>query len=266
MRFPGRALALAALLGVTPAAAEVEPGLRWMTNLGDALERASAESKPILVDVWAVWCVPCKQMDETTYKDATVVAEAGQFVLVKIDADVQIPVIDRYAVEAFPTILILDGKGGEIARYTGYRRATDLSARMRSVREGYTRYLESRDADDEWMGDYLVAAGNAEGATESYRKAVKGLEGDPERRDACEQRLAAAYVEAGKHKQATVVYDRLSRSAADPALRGQALLTLVKTQVAMGRRKDAQASLDRLSREFPDLVPGAVELGVEKAP
>ena len=265
MRFPARALVLAALLGAAPTAAGDGPGLRWLTNLGDAQKQSSAASKPILVDVWAIWCVPCKQMDETTYKDPTVVAEAGEFVLVKIDADVQIPVIDRYAVDAFPTILILDGKGGEIARYTGYRKASDLSQRLRSVREGYARFLEARGTDDEWTADYLMAAGNPEAAAERFRAAAKGLGADPARRDACEQRLAAAYVDAGKHKQATVVYDRLSRTAADPALRGQALLTLVRTQVAMGRRKDAQASLDRLSREFPELVPGAAELGV-KAP
>lgn len=265
MRFLAGAAVAAVIVATGAIPARAGQGieeLAWSDNFGDALKRSVSSGKPVLVDVWAVWCVPCKQMDQTTYRDPAVKAESENFVLVKVNADVQIPVIDRYEVEAFPTVLFLDGKGNEIARFAGYRRAADLAPKMRSVAQGYSDYERARESrsNAEFMADYLMAAGNPAGAVDHYLQAVKDLASDPARREACEMKLAGAQAEAGQGKAAIAQYDRLSRSSADPTRRADALVALIKTQIAEGKRKDAQAALDRLVVEFPDRVPGIAEL------
>jgi len=87
--------------------------------LAELLKRAKAENRPLMVDVYATWCGPCKLMDRTTFSDPAVGAWAKAHVVpVKIDAEKGDGrwVAQRYMVSAFPTILFLDPSGNEIDR------------------------------------------------------------------------------------------------------------------------------------------------------
>jgi thioredoxin-like negative regulator of GroEL len=246
------------LSGAFPVRADrASDNLAWSSSFGEVLKKSANAGKPVLVDVWAVWCVPCKKMDETTYRDPVVRAESDNFVLLKVNADVQVPFIERYRIEAFPTVLFLDEKGSEIARFSGYRNASELAPKLKAVREGFEDYRKARDikGNFEFVGDYLMAAGNPAGAAERYRKAAKELASDPGKRETCEMKLAAAEVDAGWPKSAIAIYDRLSRTAVEPKRRADALVAMIKTQYTSGKRKDALATLDRLAKEFPDRVP-----------
>lgn len=71
---------------------------------------------PVLVDVWAAWCGPCRAF-------APVFAEAAsQFEprlrLVKVDADASPQLSQRYGIRSIPTLLLLRG-GREVARQSG---------------------------------------------------------------------------------------------------------------------------------------------------
>ena len=88
----------------------------------EVLSRAKAEKKPILVDMYATWCGPCKMLDRTTFADADVGAWAKKRVVAaKIDAEKGEGrrLSRRYAVTSFPTILFLDSSGNEIDRMMG---------------------------------------------------------------------------------------------------------------------------------------------------
>lgn len=256
MRLAPPAAALAAALVIAGAARAADTELSWSTNPGAAFKEAAAQRKPVLMDIGAVWCVPCRQMDEHTYPDPAVRAQAGAFVLLKIDADVQTTILQRYDVSVFPTLLFLDGKGGEIGRIKGFTAPAALAPRMKAVSRGYARYLAARSGkgDPEFVGDYLTAAGNPKDAATAYKRAVKDRGGDAAKREACEMKLAAAEGDAGEKRDAARIYERLSNEASDPTRRGAALEALVQTQLAMGKRKDAEASFARLSKEFPDLA------------
>ncbi len=92
------------------------------TPFAEVLRRARAEKKPVMLDAYAVWCGPCKQLDRTTFADATVGAWARKNVVAaKVDAEKGEGRLlsQRYAVRAFPTILFLDPSGNELDRISG---------------------------------------------------------------------------------------------------------------------------------------------------
>lgn len=129
--FAGAAVVLASFLTLTGIAGD-EASL-WQTKFEDAKTKAKAENKLLLVDFtgsdWCGWCIRLKQevFDQEAFKK-----EAPQkFVLVELDfpRQKQLPeelktqnqeLAERFQVQGFPTILVLDAEGQLIAR-TGYR-------------------------------------------------------------------------------------------------------------------------------------------------
>jgi thiol-disulfide isomerase/thioredoxin len=88
----------------------------------EVLKKARAEKKAVMLDVYAVWCGPCKQMDRTTFSDEATAAWAKKNVVpAKFDAEKGEgrKVAQRYRVTSFPTVLFMDGNGNEIDRLLG---------------------------------------------------------------------------------------------------------------------------------------------------
>jgi thiol:disulfide interchange protein DsbD len=83
------------------------------------LEAARNNGKPVIIDFYAAWCAPCRELDELTFHDPAVVGLANdRFVMVKIDVTqtgdpLHERLIKEYAVKGVPTIVFLDGTGRE---------------------------------------------------------------------------------------------------------------------------------------------------------
>ena len=249
-------LLLGALLPAAAGAAEID----WQTNLRPALKASASTGKPVLVDVWAIWCVPCKAMDETTYRDPEVVRAVEEFIPVKVDHDLQELFVERYDVGALPLVLFLDVEGREISRMMGVIEPEPLLATMTAVRDGYADYLKAmatpKDVDAvESVAAYLLAAGNPSEASRLYRKVLKKLEDDsPSRREPLELRLAEAQLAADELKPAAATFERLSTSAAERRNRRLALEGLARVQRKKGGDEAAAATLERLRSEYPDVA------------
>jgi thiol:disulfide interchange protein DsbD len=101
------------------------------------LEPPAAE-KPLLIDFAAEWCIPCREMDHTTYVDPEVVREAGRFHMVKLDLteenDETAALMEKYAVKGVPTVLIFSPRGEETHRLVGYVGPDDMLEAMRTVK------------------------------------------------------------------------------------------------------------------------------------
>jgi thioredoxin 2 len=92
--------------------------LPWIVDAGDGdfEEIARQSTMPVLVDLWAVWCGPCRQVSPALTQLAH--ERAGKVKLVKVDVDKAPGLSSRYDVQAVPTLLVL--RGGEVvARQTG---------------------------------------------------------------------------------------------------------------------------------------------------
>ncbi len=95
--------------------------LPWENDLQQALDKASAQQKLVMVDFYAEWCMWCKKLDQTTYADGSVQQALASVVPVKLDAERGgRQAAARYRVNGFPTILFLDASGREVARIPGY--------------------------------------------------------------------------------------------------------------------------------------------------
>jgi len=118
--------------GGTSASAGAEPAalashqtgdMNWETGWERALGRAKKEHKVVLVDFYADWCVWCRRLDATTYKDPDVVRFIGSnLVAVKLDVEAREgkKLAERYGVDGLPTILIVGANGSELGRIPGY--------------------------------------------------------------------------------------------------------------------------------------------------
>ena len=94
-------------------------------------------AKPLLIDFMAEWCIPCREMDHTTYVHPSVVREADRFHMVKADVtpenDVTTELQQKYDVRGVPTVILLSSKGDETHRLVGYVGPEELLQAMRSV-------------------------------------------------------------------------------------------------------------------------------------
>ena len=77
---------------------------------------------PILIDLWADWCGPCKMMAPHF---ATVAKQNPQVVFAKIDTEANPRLSSAFHVRSIPTLVLMN-KSNEIARISGALRATEL--------------------------------------------------------------------------------------------------------------------------------------------
>lgn len=85
-----------------------------------AQAEAKAKGKRLFIDFETDWCGPCKQMDQWVYTADDVVAVAKDLITVKVDGDASRELVKQFNVAAYPTMILLDASGKEIARNVGY--------------------------------------------------------------------------------------------------------------------------------------------------
>ncbi|MET0703216.1 MAG: thioredoxin [Mycobacterium sp.] len=101
-----------------PRCANCHQWLPWIAAAGDGdfAEVAEKSSVPVLVDLWATWCGPCRMVSPALEQLAA--ERAGHLKLVKVDVDNAPTISRRFTVQAVPTLLVLD-QGQVLARRAG---------------------------------------------------------------------------------------------------------------------------------------------------
>lgn len=98
--------------------------LRWLVDADDrSFDAAVGGSLPVLVDLWAPWCGPCRMVAPAVERAADELA--GRLKVVKVDVDRAPGVSARFGVRGVPTLLVLRG-GAEVARQVGAQPADAL--------------------------------------------------------------------------------------------------------------------------------------------
>lgn len=102
----------------TPRCGTCHSKLPWISDASDddfavVVEQAPV---PVLLDLWATWCGPCRMVSPALERLAH--AYAGRVKLVKVDVDRAPGLSRRFEVRAVPTLMVLD-RGRVVARHAG---------------------------------------------------------------------------------------------------------------------------------------------------
>jgi thiol:disulfide interchange protein DsbD len=88
------------------------------------LKAAAAQHKPVVIDFSADWCVPCREMERTTFLDPNVIAGAAKFVRLRADMtadnEKNKALMKQFNVQGVPTTVFIDSHGHIRGRRVGY--------------------------------------------------------------------------------------------------------------------------------------------------
>jgi thioredoxin 2 len=92
--------------------------LPWIAEAGDEsfTDVVDASTIPVLVDLWAPWCGPCRMVSPALERLAGQMA--GRLKLVKVNVDEAPNVAGRFSVQGIPTLVLMH-RGEERARQIG---------------------------------------------------------------------------------------------------------------------------------------------------
>ncbi len=91
--------------------------------LDDALAQARKENKPLLIDFYAEWCLPCQRMEKETFADVAVKEMLQNVVLLKIDTDKEPALSEKFGVVGLPDFRLVTNDGKEFRRLRGFQTA-----------------------------------------------------------------------------------------------------------------------------------------------
>jgi thiol:disulfide interchange protein DsbD len=105
-------------------AADAEHPIAWAPFSDDALVQATERGRPVLIDFQAAWCLPCREMERTTFRDPAVVRATRDFAALKADVTSQDEqteaLMTRWQVPGVPTYVLLGPDGRERRRFIGF--------------------------------------------------------------------------------------------------------------------------------------------------
>lgn len=113
------------------------PSIQWQPYSDSALSTFEGK-KGAIIDFYADWCIPCKELDALTFSDPNVIAESKKFVTLKADMTKSLApdvsaLREKYKIVGVPTVLILNSKGEEVKRITGFVDAQEFLEVIKSV-------------------------------------------------------------------------------------------------------------------------------------
>jgi thiol:disulfide interchange protein DsbD len=118
------------------------PDFVLIKNLDDfkaKLNAANAQGKTVMLDLYADWCVACKEFEKFTFPAPAVVDALSNTVWMQIDLTDNTPVNlsfqDYFSVLGLPTILFFNEQGEELksARVTGFMKSEPFANHVNKV-------------------------------------------------------------------------------------------------------------------------------------
>ncbi|RJL24532.1 tetratricopeptide repeat protein [Bailinhaonella thermotolerans] len=209
----------------------------------DVIERSMRT--PVLLDLWATWCEPCKQLSPVLEKLAA--EAAGKWVLAKVDVDANPQIAQALRVQSIPTVFAIF-QGQPVSGFQGAIPEQQIRQWLDQLFEALAQYLppdagepgaEAEAApqldEDAYAAEEAIARGDMDSAAAAYRRLLERNPGDEA------AKAGLAQVELVKRASSYNAAD-VRRRAEDPA-DVQAQCQAADLDVAEG---DVEAAFNRL--------------------
>lgn len=199
--------------------------ITFLTGYDAALTAAAKDGNNMIIDFYTDWCRWCDSLDANTYTDSLVISLSTDNVFVKINAEVDTALADKYGISGYPTIVIARPDGEEIDRIWGYLPPTEFYNQVQL-------YLQGRET----LEDYLAR-----------------LEDEPENL-AYLSMIAEKFASRSMYDSAAHYYENIVQIDEDNE-EGYAARALASLHDTQSREKDYSAALAtclRLLRLYPD--------------
>jgi putative thioredoxin len=227
--------------------------------LKDVIEES--KHQPVLVDFWAPWCGPCKQL--TPVLEKAVKAAKGKVKLAKMDIDKHPDIPGQMGIQSIPAVIAF-ANGQPVDGFMGALPESQVMAFLERVTKGK---IGSEEKDLLKEADAALAAGNAAEAANLYGQllkedsgnipalaglarcyvatgnldqAKKTLEMVPEaKRNETSVAAARAALDVAEQAKSVGPIDELEKKVADNPLDHQARFDLATALNAKGKRTEA---------------------------
>jgi len=115
--------------------------IHWQPYSEAALAAASQSGRPVVIDAYADWCIPCKELDKFTFSDPAVRQQASSLVTLKLNLTRDEPGTEaakaklRFGIQGVPTLIFLDATGEErrTLRLEGFEKSDQFLGRLKAV-------------------------------------------------------------------------------------------------------------------------------------
>jgi thiol-disulfide isomerase/thioredoxin len=99
---------------------EAAPKIAWQKSFESAQALAKKTGKPMFVDFWAEWCLPCLHIEKFVFPQARVVQASRSYIPVRVDTTKRQDLVRRYGFNNdLPALAIIAPSGKLIKLRTG---------------------------------------------------------------------------------------------------------------------------------------------------
>jgi len=111
-----------------------------LSELEQAITQANKNNKLVMVDLYADWCVACKEFEHYTFADPKVLKAFSGYKLIQVDLtdanDTNLAFMKHFNVFGLPSILFFDKQGKELTseRVTGFMDANNFAAHLEKLK------------------------------------------------------------------------------------------------------------------------------------
>lgn len=113
--------------------------IEWTPFTEESFTQSKEENKKIILDFYADWCIPCKELDALTFSDESVIEASKEFDTYKVDMTKSLaPEVEKlrkdFSIIGVPTVIIIDSEGDEIKRITGFVTADEFLNLLKEIK------------------------------------------------------------------------------------------------------------------------------------
>jgi putative thioredoxin len=223
--------------GMTFAADNAGDGLIKDTTTKTFLQDVIEESKrqPVLVDFWAPWCGPCKQL--TPVLEKAIRAAKGKVKLAKMNIDEHPAVAGQLGIQSIPAVIaFVNGQPAD-----GFMGALPEGQVMEFLQRLTKGAVGAEERDLLKTAEEALAAGDASGAAEIYAAALAQESGNV----AAIAGLARCQLELGSLEQA-----KQTLMLVPPNKQADAAVSAVRAAIELAEQAQALGPLDELEQKI----------------